>query len=34
MYLLFNSDIVEFLFKTNGGKTEGLDLLFLSFGVL
>ena len=29
MYLLFNSDIVNLLLNTNGGKTEGLILLFL-----
>ena len=26
--LLFNSDIVDFLFKTNEGEIEGLILLF------
>ena len=29
IYLLFNSDIEDFLLKTNGGKTEDLILLFL-----
>ena len=29
IYLLFNSDIENFLLKTNGGKTEDLILLFL-----
>ena len=34
IYLVFNSDIVDFLFKTNGGGTEGLFCYFLQFGVL
>ena len=34
IYLLFNSDVVYFLLKTNGGETEGLVLLFLWFQVL
>ena len=34
IYLLFNSDVVYFLLKTNGGETEGLVLLFLWFRVL
>ena len=29
IYLLFISDIVNFLFKTSGGETQGLILLFL-----
>ena len=29
MDLLLNSDIVNFLLKTNGGETEDLTLLFL-----
>ena len=33
IYLLFNSDVVYFLLKTNGGETEGLVLLFLWFRV-
>ena len=32
--LLFNSDILTFLFKTDGAETEGLIILFLEFGVL
>ena len=32
--LAFNSDIVNSLLKINGGKTEGLILLFLKFGAL
>lgn len=34
MDLLLNSDIVNFLLKTNGGETGGLVLLFLQFGGL
>ena len=42
IYLLFNSDIVNFVLKTDGvgeggygsGGAEGLILLFLFFGVL
>ena len=29
MYLLFNSDIVNYLLKTTGGEAGGLILLFL-----
>ena len=29
IYLLFISDVVNFLFKTSGGETQGLILLFL-----
>ena len=29
MYLLFNSDIVNYLLKTTAGETESLILLFL-----
>ena len=29
MALLLNSDIVNFLLKTNGGETEDLTLFFL-----
>ena len=32
-YLLVNSDVVNFLLKTNGGETEGVILLLLYFGV-
>ena len=41
IYLLFNSDIVNFVLKTDGlgrgyeiGGAEGFILLFLFFGVL
>ena len=34
VYLVFNSDIVNYLLKTTGGETEGLILLLLWFGVL
>ena len=34
MDLLFNSDIVNFLLKTNGGRHRRLNLIFLKFGVL
>ena len=34
IYLLLNSNIVNFVLKTNSGETENLILLFLYFGVL
>ena len=30
IHLLFNADIVDFLFKTNGGDIEGLSCYFCS----